>query len=58
MQSVCTDRVNKTVQHDANLALGRFKHYESTLAQDLSKKLPKPSNKFPLNTVNPQINFP
>ena len=44
-------KVNKTVQHDTNLALGRFKDYHSNLAGKRLKKLPKPSNKFTLNTV-------
>ena len=43
--------VNKTVQHDTNLLSGGFKNYYSTLAGNLLKKLPKPLNKFTLNTV-------
>ena len=43
--------VNKTVQHDANLVLGGFKDYYSNLVGKLLKKLPKPPNKFTLNTV-------
>ena len=44
-------KVNKTVQRDENLVLGGFKDYYSNLAGNFSKKLPKPSNKFTLNTV-------
>ena len=44
-------KVNKTVQHDTNLVLGGFKDYYSNLAGKLLKKLPKPPNKFALNTV-------
>ena len=44
-------KINKTVQHDTNLVLGRFKDYYSNLAGKLLKKLPKPPNKFALNTV-------
>ena len=44
-------KVNKTVQHDKNLVLGDFKDYYSNLAENLLKKLPKPPNKFTLNTV-------
>ena len=43
-------KVSKTVQHDKNV-LGGFKDYYSNLAGKLSKKLPKPPNKFTLNTV-------
>ena len=46
-----TLEVNKTVQHDINLVLGGFKDYYSNLAGKRLKKLPKPSNKFTLNTV-------
>ena len=44
-------KVNKTVQHNTNLVLGGFKDYYSNLAGKLLKKLPKPPNKFTLNTV-------
>ena len=43
--------VIKTVQHDTNLVLSGFKDYYSNLAGNLFKKLPKPPNKFTLNTV-------
>ena len=43
-------KVNKTVQRDTNLVLGRFRDYFN-LAGNLLKKLPKPPNKFTLNTV-------
>ena len=44
-------KVNKTVQHDKNLVLGRFTDYYSNLAGNLLKKLPKAPSKFTLNTV-------
>ena len=44
-------KINKTVQHDTNLVLGGFKDYYSKLAGNYSKKLPKPPNKFTLNSV-------
>ena len=44
-------KVNKIVQHDTNLVLGGFKDYYSHLAGNLLEKLPKPPNKFTLNTV-------
>ena len=44
-------KVNKTVQHDTNLVLGKLKDYFSNLAGKLLKKLPKPPNKFTLNAV-------
>ena len=44
-------KVNKTVQHDTNLVLSGFRDYYSNLAGDLLKKLPKPLNKFALNSV-------
>ena len=51
LYEVSTLKVNKTVQHDTNLVLGGFKEYYSNLAGNLLKKLPKPQNKFTLNTV-------
>ena len=49
-------KVNKTVQHGTNLVLGGFKDYCSNMLEcwktgKLLKKLPKPPNKFTLNTV-------
>ena len=44
-------KVNKTVQHDTNLVLGRFKDYYPNLAGNLLKKFLKTPNKFTLNTV-------
>ena len=44
-------KVNKTTQHDTNIVLGGFKDYYSNLPRKLLKKLPKPPNKFTLNTV-------
>ena len=46
-----TLEVNKTVQHDTNLVLGKFKDYYSKLAGKLLKKFPKLPEKFTLNTV-------
>ena len=43
-------KVNKTVQYDTYLVLSGFKYYYSNLAGNLLKKLPKPRNKFTLNT--------
>ena len=44
-------KVSKIVQHDTNLVLRGFKDYYSNLTGNLLKKLPKPRNKFTLNTV-------
>ena len=44
-------KVSKIVQHDTNLVLRGFKNYYSNLTGNLLKKLPKPRNKFTLNTV-------
>ena len=44
-------KVDKTVQHNTNLVLGRFKDYYSSLAGNLLEKLPKSPNKFTLNPV-------
>ena len=43
-------KVNKTAQHDKNLALGEFKNYYSNLAGNLLKN-PLTPNKFTLKTV-------
>ena len=52
---VSTQKVNKTVQHGTNLVLDGFKDYSNMLecwkTGKLLKKLPKPPNKFTLNTV-------
>ena len=44
-------KFNKTVQHETNLVLGRFKGYYSNFAGNLLEKLPKPSHKFTWNSV-------
>ena len=44
-------KVNKTVQHVTNLVLDGLTDYYSNLPGNLLKKLPKPPNKFTLNTV-------
>ena len=44
-------KVNKTVEHDTNIVLSGFKDYYSNHAGKLLKKLPRPPNKFTLNTV-------
>ena len=43
-------KVNKTVQHDTKLVLGRFKDYYSNLAGKVLKHHPKAPNKCTLNT--------
>ena len=53
---VSAQKVNKTVQHGTNLVLDGFKDYCSNMLEcwktgKLLKKLPKPPNKFTLNTV-------
>ena len=50
-REVSSLKVNKKVQHDTKLVLGRFKDYYSNFAGNLLKKLPKPPNKLNLNTV-------
>ena len=45
-------KVNKTIQHDTNLVLCGFKGYYSNFAGNILKKLPKPPNKFTLNTLS------
>ena len=45
-------RIYKIVQHDTNSVLRvRFKDYNFNLAGNLLKMLPKPLNKFIINTV-------
>ena len=44
-------KVNKKVEYDTKLVLGRLKDYYSNFAGNLLKKLPKPPNKLNLNTV-------
>ena len=41
---------NNTVEHDANSVLEGFKHYYSTLAENLVKILPKAPNKYSIDT--------
>ena len=44
-------KINNTVEHDVNSALELFKSFYSTLAVNLEKLLPKPPNKYSMNTV-------
>ena len=44
-------KVNKKVEYDTKLVLGRLKDYYSNFTGNLLKKLPKPPNKLNLNTV-------
>ena len=43
--------LNSTVQHDANTVLEGFKHYYSTLAENLVQMLLKAPNKYSIDTV-------
>ena len=42
-------KINNKVEHDFNSVLG-FKNYYSTLAENLVKMLPKPTNKYSINS--------
>ena len=44
-------RISNKVEHDFNSALEGFKNYYSTLAENLVKMLPKPTNKYSINSV-------
>ena len=44
-------KVKNTVEHDVNSVLESFRKYYSTLAESLTKMLPKPTNKYSINTV-------
>ena len=44
-------KINKTVKHDDNSVLERFKNYYSTLTEILVNMLPKAPNKYPINTA-------
>ena len=39
------------VEHDVNSVLEGFRNYYSTLSENLVKMLPKPTNKYSINTV-------
>ena len=43
-------KINNTVEHDVNSVLEGFKSYYSTMADNFVKLLPKPSNKYSINT--------
>ena len=43
-------KINNKVEHDFNSVLG-FRNYYSTLAENLMKMLPKPDNKYSINSV-------
>ena len=44
-------KIDNTVEHDVNAVLDGFKSYYSTFAENLVKLLPKPTNKYSVNTV-------
>ena len=44
-------KINSKVEHDFNSALEGFRNYYSTLAANLAKMLPKPTNKYSINSV-------
>ena len=44
-------KINKTVKHDDNSVLERFKNYYSTCTEILVNMLPKAPNKYSINTV-------
>ena len=44
-------RINNKVEHDFNSVLEGFRNYNSTLAENLVKMLPKPTNKYSINSV-------
>ena len=44
-------KINSKVEHDFNSVLEGFRNYYSTLASNLVKMLPKPTNKYSINSV-------
>ena len=44
-------KIKNTVEHDVDSVLEGFRNYYSTLAGNLVKVLPKPSNKYSINIV-------
>ena len=44
-------KINNKVEHDFNSVLEGFGNYYSTLAENLVKMLPKPTNKYSINSV-------
>ena len=44
-------KIKNTVRHDVNSVLEGFRNYHSTLAENLVKMLPKPTNKYSINNV-------
>ena len=44
-------KIKKAVEHNVDSVLEGFKNYYSTLAENLVKLLPKPTNKCSINTV-------
>ena len=44
-------KINSKVEHDFNSVLEGFRNYYSTLAENLVKMLPKPTNKYSINSV-------
>ena len=45
-------KINSKDEHDFNSVLEGFRNYYSTLAANLVKMLPKPTNKYSINSVN------
>ena len=48
---ISTFQINNTVEHDVNSVLEGFRNSYSTLVISLVKTLPKPPNKYSINTV-------
>ena len=44
-------KINSKVEHDFNSFLEGFRNYYSTLAENLVKMLPKPTNKYSINSI-------
>ena len=44
-------KINSKVEHDFNSVLEGFRNYYSTLAENLVKMLPKPTNKYSINSI-------
>ena len=44
-------KVNNIFEYDVNSVLEGFKNYYSTLVENLVQLLPKPANKYSINTV-------
>ena len=44
-------KINSKVEHDFNSVLEGFRNYYSTLVENLVKMLPKPTNKYSINSI-------